>query len=44
MHVQGTKLFFLHQRLKHIKLRLKDWNKNEFDNIFKAEKIVEHKL
>eukprot|EP00253_Pinus_taeda_P008377 PITA_08377 len=31
-------------RLKHIKLRLKDWNKNEFGNIFEAIKVVEGKL
>jgi len=44
MLVQGTNMFLLHQRLKHIKLRLKEWNKNEFGNIFKAKKEVEQKL
>lgn len=44
MQVQGTKMFLLHKRLKHIKLRLKDWNKNEFGNIFEAKKVVERKL
>jgi len=34
MEIQGTKMFLLHKRLKYIKLRLKDWNKNEFGNIF----------
>ena len=40
MHVQGTKMFMLQQRLKHIKSRLKDWNKKEFGNIFKAKREV----
>jgi len=44
MQVQGTKMFLLLQRLKHIKLRLKDWKKNEFGNIFEAKKVVERKL
>eukprot|EP00253_Pinus_taeda_P020517 PITA_20517 len=37
-------MFLLHKRLKHIKIRLKDWNKNEFGNIFEAKKVVERKL
>ena len=37
-------MFQLHKRLKHIKLRLKDWNKNEFGNIFAAKKAVEDKM
>ena len=41
MPTQGTKMFLLQQRLKHIKLRLKEWNKNEFGNIFKARREVE---
>lgn len=41
MPVQGTNMFLLHQGLKHIKIRLKDWKKNEFGNIFKAKKEVE---
>eukprot|EP00253_Pinus_taeda_P034998 PITA_34998 len=36
-------MFLLHKRLKHIKLRLKDWNKNEFGNIFEVKKVVEDK-
>lgn len=42
--IQGMNMFLLQQRLKHIKHRLKDWNKNEFGNIFKAKKEVEQKL
>jgi hypothetical protein len=34
----GTRMFLLHKRLKHIKLRLKEWNKNEFGNIFEGKK------
>lgn len=44
MHAQCTKMFLPHQRLKHIKFRLKYWNKNEFGNIFEAKKVVERKL
>ena len=44
MPVQGTKMFLLQQRLKHIKIRLKEWKKNEFDNLFKAKREIEQKL
>eukprot|EP00253_Pinus_taeda_P008470 PITA_08470 len=37
-------MFLLHCRLKHIKGRLKEWNKKEFGNIFKAKGEVEKKL
>ena len=37
-------MFLLHKRLKHIKLRLKEWNKNEYGNIFEAKKFVEGKM
>lgn len=37
-------MFLLQRRLKHIKLKLKYWNKNEFGNILEAIKIVEGKL
>ena len=40
----GTRMFLLHKRLKHIKLKLKDWNKNEFGNIFEVKKVVERKM
>lgn len=36
-------MFLLHHRIKHIKGRLKEWNKNEFGNIFKAKGEVEKK-
>ena len=34
----------LQKKLKHIKAKLKSWNKKEFGNIFKAKKVVERKL
>lgn len=37
-------MFLLHKRLKHIKLRLKEWNKNDFGNIFVEKKSVEIKI
>jgi len=40
LHIQGTRMFLLHKRLKHIKLRLKDWNKNEFGNIFEGKNLL----
>lgn len=42
--IQGTRMFLLHKRLKHIKIRLKDWNKNDFGNIFVGKKYVEIKM
>lgn len=44
MNIQGTRMFLLQQNLKHIKSRIKDWNKNEFGNIFKAKREAEQKL
>lgn len=41
MQVQATKMFLLHKRLKHIKIRLKYWNKNQFGKNFEAKKLVE---
>eukprot|EP00253_Pinus_taeda_P032555 PITA_32555 len=40
LHIQGPRMFLLHKRLKHVKLRLKDWNNIEFDNI----KVVANRL
>eukprot|EP00253_Pinus_taeda_P008575 PITA_08575 len=37
-------MFLLHCRLKHIKRRLKEWNKKEFGNIFKDKGDVKKKL
>eukprot|EP00253_Pinus_taeda_P033682 PITA_33682 len=41
---QGTKMFMLQQKLKHIKSCLKAWNKKEFGDIFKAKRETEQKL
>eukprot|EP00253_Pinus_taeda_P010243 PITA_10243 len=41
---QGTKMFMLQQRLKHIKVRLKDWNKKQYGKrIFSRDKILKLK-
>ena len=44
LKIQGTRMFLLQKRLKRIKLRLKDWNKNEFGTIFEEKKIIEGRL
>jgi len=44
MPTQGMKMFLLHQRLKHIKHRLKELNRNEFGKIFEGKREVERKL
>jgi len=37
-------MFLLQKRLKHIKLKLKEWNKKEFGNIFEGKNYVEGKM
>lgn len=37
-------MFLLQKRLKHIKLRRKEWNKKEHGNIFLAKKAIEGKM
>lgn len=37
-------MFLLHKRLKHIKFKLKEWNKKDFGNIFVDKKSVEIKI
>jgi len=44
LQIQGSKMFLLHKRLKHIKFRLKEWNKKDFGNIFGNKKSVEEKI
>lgn len=44
LQTQGSTMFLLHKRLKHIKLKLKAWNKEEFGNIFAGKKAVENKI
>ena len=44
LNIQGTSMFLLQKRLKHIKNRLKEWNKKEFGNIFEGKKCVEGKM
>eukprot|EP00253_Pinus_taeda_P029777 PITA_29777 len=43
LQIQGSKMYLLHERLKHIKFRLKEWNQKDFSNIFEAKKSVEIK-
>lgn len=44
MQFQGSKMFLLHKRLKHVKFGLKEWNKKDFGNIFVDKKSVEIKI
>eukprot|EP00253_Pinus_taeda_P025801 PITA_25801 len=44
LNIQGTRMFLLQKILKHIKIQLKDWNKNEFGNIFDGKKIIEGRM
>eukprot|EP00253_Pinus_taeda_P009017 PITA_09017 len=44
LQIQGSSMFLLHKRLKHIKQKLKEWNHKEFGNIFTSKKIVENKI
>eukprot|EP00253_Pinus_taeda_P033102 PITA_33102 len=44
LNVQGTKIFKLQSKLKHIKSKIKHWNITEFGNIFKEKSILEGKL
>eukprot|EP00253_Pinus_taeda_P007889 PITA_07889 len=44
LQFQGSKMCLLHIRLKHIKFRLKEWNKKDFGNIFVNKKSLEIKI
>eukprot|EP00253_Pinus_taeda_P028919 PITA_28919 len=44
LQIHGSTMFLLHKILKHIKMKVKDWNKNEFENIFAGKKSVENKI
>eukprot|EP00253_Pinus_taeda_P025821 PITA_25821 len=44
LQIQGTRMFMLHKKLKHIKMRLKEWNKKDFGNIFVEKISVEIKM
>jgi hypothetical protein len=41
---QGTKMFRLQKKLKHIKEKLKKWNKEVFGNIDQAKKLIEERM
>lgn len=44
LQIQGSSMFLLQKRLKHIKMKLKVWNKDIFGNIFADKKSVENKI
>eukprot|EP00253_Pinus_taeda_P012543 PITA_12543 len=44
LQIQGSSMFLLHKRLKHIKQKLKEWNQKQFGNIFASKKTVEIKI
>ena len=44
LNIQGTKMYMLQQRLKYIKFKLKNWNKEESGDIIKAKIETEQKL
>jgi len=35
LQIQGSKMYLLQKSLKHIKFRLKEWNRKDFGNIFR---------
>lgn len=37
LQIQVSKMFLLHKRLKYIKIKLKEWNKKDFGNIFETK-------
>eukprot|EP00253_Pinus_taeda_P017934 PITA_17934 len=37
LQFQGSKMYLLHKRLKHIKFSLKEWNKKDFDGFDKVK-------
>jgi hypothetical protein len=43
-NLYGTKMYQFQQRLKHIKLQLKKWNKEVFGNIFEEKNRLETEM
>jgi hypothetical protein len=41
---QGTRMFKLYKKLKHIKHRLKEWNKDTFGNTNQEKNKIEEKM
>ena len=41
---KGTRMFQHYKKLKHIKYRLKEWNKETFGNINQEKKKIEEKI
>eukprot|EP00253_Pinus_taeda_P015169 PITA_15169 len=44
LNIQGTRIFKLQSKLKHIKRKIKQWNATVFGNIFQEKSIIESKL
>jgi len=44
LQIQGSRMYILHKRLRHIKFRLKEWNRKDFGNIFEEKQLVEIKI
>jgi len=44
LNIQGTNMFLVKKRLKHIKLKLKEWNKKKHGSIFAAKNSIEGKI
>eukprot|EP00253_Pinus_taeda_P024786 PITA_24786 len=42
LQFQGSKMYLLHKRLKHVKFRLKEWNKKDFDREHSIKEITRH--
>jgi hypothetical protein len=43
-NLYGTKMYQFQQKLKHIKLKIKKWNKEVFGNIFEEKKRLETEM
>ena len=43
-NVSGTKMFKLQSKLKYIKHKLKEWNKETFGNINQEKRIIEDRM
>ena len=41
---QGTQMFKLYKKLKHIKYKLREWNKEIFGNINQEKKNIEDRM
>ena len=42
--IRGTRMYQFQQKLKLLKLKIKNWNKESFGNIFKAKAELDGKI